>query len=75
MQNSQNNFLSVKTCTGKFLLEALLLASINPHYDKRLFIDLLVQYMKNTSSEQVVYIYCLECQNKNNSCTQHVLIL
>ena len=44
--------------------EAFTLASTNPQYDKRLFIDLWVQYMK-TSSEHVVYISCSECQNKN----------
>ena len=44
--------------TGKSLLEALILASTNPQYDKRLFIDLTVQYMKTTSSEHVVYINC-----------------
>ena len=46
------------------MLEALILASTNPQYDKRLFIDLPVQYMKTTSSEHVVYINCFECQNK-----------
>ena len=46
--------------TGKSLLEALILASNNPQYDKRLFIDLPVQYMKTTSSEHVVYINCFE---------------
>ena len=51
--------------TGKSFLEALILASTNPQYDKRLFIELPVQYMKNTSSEHVVYINCSECQNKN----------
>ena len=45
--------------------EAPILVSINPQYDKRLFIDLPVQYMKTTSSEYVVYINCSECQNKN----------
>ena len=40
--------------TGKSLLEALILASTNPQYDKRLFIDLPAQYMKTTSSEHVV---------------------
>ena len=44
--------------TGKSLLEALILASTNPQYDKRLSIDLPVQYMKTTSSEHVVYIHC-----------------
>ena len=51
--------------TGKSLLKALILASTNPKYDKRLFIDLPIQYMKTTSSEHVVYINCFECQNKN----------
>ena len=45
--------------------EALILGSTNSQYDKRLFINLPVQYMK-TSSEYVVYINCFECQDKNN---------
>ena len=52
-------------CTGKSLSEAFILTSTNPQYDKRLFIDLPVQYVKTTSSEHVVYINCSECQNKN----------
>ena len=36
--------------TGKTLSEALIFASIKPQYDKRLFIELHVQYMKVTSS-------------------------
>ena len=43
--------------TGKSLLEALILASTNPQYDKRLFIDLPVQYMKTTSSEQNCFLF------------------
>ena len=67
-------FLTAKGSTGKSLLEALILASTNPQYDKRLFIDLIDQYMKTTSSEHAVYINCFECQNKkNNLCTQHDL--
>ena len=50
--------------TGKSLSEALILASANPQYDKRLFIDIPFQYMKTTSSEHIVYINCFECQNK-----------
>ena len=38
-------------CTGKSLSEALILESTNPQYDKSLFIDLPVQKMKTTSSE------------------------
>ena len=56
---------NLATCTGKSFSEALILASTNPQYDKRLFIDLPVQYMKTTSSVHVVYINCSECQNKN----------
>ena len=64
--------------TGKSFSGALILASTNPKYDKRLFIELPVQYTKTTSSEHVVYIHCFECQNKNkknNLCAQHVLSL
>ena len=51
--------------TGKSLSEALILALSKPKYDKRLFIELPVQYMKSTSSEHVENINCCECQNKN----------
>ena len=67
--------------TGKSLSEAFILTSTNPQHDKRLFIDLPVQYMKTTSSEHVVYINCSECQNKNKkqfvctTCSPHVLSL
>ena len=54
------------TVKGKYLSEALILASTNPQYDDRLFIELQVQYMKTPSSEHVVYINCSECQNRNN---------
>ena len=38
--------------------EALILQSINPQYDDRLFIDSWLQYKKNTTSEHVVYKHC-----------------
>ena len=44
--------------TGKSFSEALIHATTNTQYDKRLFIDLQVQYMKITCSEHVVYINC-----------------
>ena len=44
--------------TGKYLSEALILASINPQYDDRLFIELRVQYMKIPSSEHVENMLC-----------------
>jgi hypothetical protein len=40
-----------KVITGKYFLGALILASTNLQYDKRLFIELQVQYMKIESSE------------------------
>ena len=50
--------LPPKVFTGKFLSEALILGSTNPQYDKRLFIDLPVQYMKTTSSEHGENMLC-----------------
>ena len=44
--------------TGKSLSEALILGSTNPIYDKRLFIDLPVQYMKTKSSEHGENMLC-----------------
>ena len=61
-----NKYLTLLTfSTGKSLTEAFILTSINPQYDKRLFIDLSVQYMKTTNSENVVSINCSECQDTN----------
>ena len=44
--------------TGKYLSEALILASTNPQYDDRLFTELPVQYMKTTSSEDQENMLC-----------------
>ena len=57
----QNN---MQLCTGKSFSEALILTSTNPQYDKSLFIDLPVQYMKTTSSEHVVYTIVLNVKTK-----------
>ena len=40
--------------TGKSFSEAFILTSTNPQYDKRSFIDLPVQYMKFTSSQNML---------------------
>ena len=45
-------------CTGKFFSEALILASTNPQYDKRLIIELQVQYMEIPSSEHGKNMLC-----------------
>ena len=61
--------------TSKSLSEAFIFESTNPQYDKRLFIDVPVQYMKTTSSEHVAYTNCFCFDIQNNICTQHVLSL
>ena len=45
-------------CTGKSFSEVLILASTNPQYDKRLFIELQVQYIKIASSEHAQNMLC-----------------
>ena len=40
---------------GKSVSEALILESVNPQYDDRLYIDLQLLTQKNTNSEHVVY--------------------
>ena len=45
-----------ESATGKSFSEAFILTLTNPQYDKRLFIESPVQYMKILSSEHVVYI-------------------
>ena len=65
--------------TGKSFAEALILVSTNQQYDKRLFIELPVQYMKITSSVHVVYTNCSECKNKKQfvytTCTELAVFL
>ena len=48
--------INVNYSAGKSLSEALILTSTNPQYDKRLFIESPVQYMKIPRSKHVVYI-------------------
>ena len=63
---------------GKSVSEALILESVNPQYDDRLYIDLQLLTQKNTNSEHVVYKNCFECQNKNKkqfSCSELVFFL
>ena len=56
----QKTSIKHHSTTGKSFSEAFILKSTNPQYDKRLFIDLPVQYMKTTSSEQFMYTTCTE---------------
>ena len=50
METEDSNSEAVSN-SGKSFSEPLILASTNPQYDKRLFIELPVQHMKTTSSE------------------------
>ena len=65
-----------KLSTGKSFSEALILASTNPQYNNRLFLELHVQYMKIASSELAENMLCTEivlnAKTKTNLCTQHV---
>ena len=55
------NLIGYDRClTGKSFSEALILASTNPQYDKRLFIELHVQYMKIASSEHRENMLCTQ---------------
>ena len=71
--------LSLLTVTGKSFSESLILASTNnPQYDKRLFIELQVQYMKITSSEHVVFVLrfrTIYVDSMFSTCFLHVLSL
>ena len=70
------------TCTGYSLSESLILASINPKYDEKLFVELQFQYKKTTSSAYVVYcikiIFCFCLTFTTIWCTvqtEHVHVL
>ena len=60
--------------TGLFS-EALILASVNPHYDKRLFIEVPKKYKFRTCCVQKLFFFCFCFDIQNNICTQHVLNL
>ena len=59
--------------------EALILQSVNPQYNDRLFIDSWLQYKKNTTSEHVVYkhwfLFWSSKQCLYTSCSQLVFFL
>ena len=60
--------------TDKCFSEALILASVNPQYDKRLFIEFPEKYKFRTCCVQKLFFcFCFDIQN--NICTQLVLNL
>ena len=56
--NSSADTILSENENGKYLSEALILASTNSHYDERLFIESRVQYMKIARSDNFVYTNC-----------------
>ena len=80
--SGEDNYISSKICsikrpcTGKSLLEALILASTNPQNDK--YCSLIYQFStwklqaQNMLFTEIVF-FCIDIQN--NLCTQHVLSL
>ena len=60
--------------TGKSFSEALILESVNPQYDKRLFFEFPKKYKFTTCCVQKLFFcFCFDIQN--NICTQHVVNL
>ena len=70
MENESHNL--TRNGTGKSMSEALILESVNPQYDERLFIDFQEKYKFTTCCVQKLF-FCFDIQN--NICTQHVLNL
>ena len=60
--------------TGKSVSEALILESVNPQYDERLFIEFQEKYKFTTCCVQILF-WMSKQKQKNNFCTQHVLSL
>ncbi len=54
----KKNLVNTSSYIGKSLSETLILGTPNPQYDKRLLIDLPVQYRKTPPLEHVVYTNC-----------------
>ena len=52
--------------------EAVILESVNPQYDERLFIEFQEKYKLTTCCVQKLFLYIF-FEIQNNICTQHVL--
>ena len=59
--------------TGKSVSEALILKSVNPQYDERLFIEFPEKYRFRMCCVQI--LFWMSKQKQNNFCKQHVLYL
>ena len=60
--------------TGKSMSETLILESVNPQYDERLFIEFQEKYKFTTCCVQK-FFFCFCFDIPNNICTQHVVKL
>ena len=58
LENVKQISVTLDKVKGKSFSEAFILASTNPQYDKILFIELPVEYMKIPIAEHVVYTNC-----------------
>ena len=69
------NFSLHKFClnsTGKSFSKALILASVNPQYDERFFIELQEKHnMRTCCVQKLFFCFCFDIQN--NLRTHHVL--
>ena len=65
---NRKQYIQVNLCQKHLFLHQLL----NPQYEKRLFIESRVQYMKIASLDHDVYTNCFFLDIQNNLCTQHV---
>ena len=73
MQENVVKILLKSHNTGEFVSEAFILESVNPKYDKRLFIEFPEKYKFRTCCVQI--LFGMSKQKQNYFCTQHVLNL
>ena len=71
--NKANMWCNLKV-TGKSFSEAFILASVNPQYDKRLFIEFKEKYKVTTCCLQILF-WMSKQKQKNNLCTRLVVYL
>ena len=64
----QKWFMYYLCSTGKSFSEALILASVDPQYDKRLFIEFSEQYKFTTCCVQKLFCFDISKQYLNITC-------
>ena len=61
--------------TGNSFSDALIIESVNPQYDERLFIEFPPKYKFTTCCVKNCFLFCLCFDIQNNNCTQNFVIL